>query len=74
MPTPAPIGHVFYSEPRAVQIRDTPEEDIKHLASAISGTVNLVAVTVEDRNKILAGWSEIMTAINLKVEEIIGRE
>lgn len=72
MATPTPIGQVHYSEPRAVQIRDRPE-DLTHTATAISGTVNIVSETVLDRQKILAGWSEIVEAINMKVHEIVGR-
>jgi len=73
MPAPDPIGHIHYNEPRAVQIRDRPE-DLTHTAAAISGTVNIVAETVLDRNKILAAWSEIMRAIDMKVLEVVERE
>lgn len=70
MPT---TGHVEYSEPRAVQIREDSSFVNPKTHAAISGTVNLTAETVTDRTKILNSWHEIMDAINMKVLEIVGR-
>lgn len=68
------LGSVEYSQPRAVLIREDNALPTPKSHAAISGTINLTADTVTNRNKILNNWDEIMQAIDLKVLEIVGRE
>lgn len=67
-------GKVEYSLPRAVQVREDNNFINPKTHTAIHGEINLTADTLTDLDKILNGWGEIIHAINLKVEELIGRE
>lgn len=66
-------GNVEYSQPRAVPIREDNNFVNPKTHTAIHGTINIVSDTQEGLDKILAGWPEIMSAVNLKVREIVGR-
>lgn len=72
MATPPPIGRVRYTEPRGVQVREP--DDVKQMHSAVHGSVAVYTDSLTEAQVIIAGWSEIMQAVNQKVVELILRD
>ncbi|HPE52982.1 MAG TPA: hypothetical protein PK852_02585 [Mesotoga prima] len=68
---PDPMGRVHYNQARAVQVREPENLNLVH--SAVSGTLNVYTDTRLEAKAIIDGWEEIIRAVHLKVEEILGR-
>ncbi|AKU45360.1 hypothetical protein MADRUGA_70 [Mycobacterium phage Madruga] len=69
MSTPEPIGPVYFSEPRAVKIREP--ENLTAIHSAVHGELNIVTDSVLETKSIMENWSLIMQAVSEKVELIL---
>lgn len=69
MPTPAPIGSVYYNEPRAAKIREP--EDLSQIHSAVGGMIHVTVDSLSEANYLLSDWAELMAAVNEKAQELL---
>lgn len=58
MPTPAPIGPIVFSEPRAQRIREP--ENLKEFHSVVHGDLNVKVESMREAEAIMAAWRVIM--------------
>jgi hypothetical protein len=64
-------GRVLGDSARAVRVREPENQDKPH--SAIHGAINILVDTQTEAKAILEAWPEIVEAIRLKTEEVLGR-
>lgn len=72
MATPEMIGRIRYTEPRAVYVREG--NNVEDVHSAVHGTVAVYTDTYVQAQQIMAAWVQLITAFNLKVDEILSGE
>lgn len=69
MAIPTPVGRINSDEARAVQVRDP--EDLDTIHSTVYSGIYVYVDSVIQRQAILDHWSDIMTAMSTKVDQII---
>lgn len=69
MSTPPPIGKVRYTEPRAIYVREG--NNVEDIHSAVHASIAVYTDSFTETQKIMAAWTELVTAFNDKVTEIL---
>ena len=70
MPTPAPIGPIVFSEPRAQRIREP--ENLKEFHSVVHGDMNVKVESMKEAEVIMAAWRVIMQKAADEAQLILG--
>lgn len=65
------VGRIRYTDPRAVKVR--AENNVSEIHSSVYTTLAIYTNTQTETQVILDNWDEIVSAIDVKVNEVVTR-